>query len=220
MATLLAVGRMLLFALLGTAQLTTDRGYATRFGGDDDMLVGGHMACTRKAMGNTDRICAHRTLPCGTVVMVQNLRTKQMATCVVADRGPYGATLPNGEIILKLKAEEEGTWRGLIDLSPPVARDIGLRGRELVTLVYESPGRAGRRAAEDKKPPRWAEQGSAEHRLGRDVRSERFQRALSQFASYPHPWRLQCRAEDRCEDPAGPLPTPLAVSWMTERDPL
>ena len=95
--------------------------------------------------------------------MVQSVRTKQMATCTVVDRGPYGATLPNGEIILKLRANEEGTWRSLIDLSPPVARDIGLTGRERVTLIYQRPPRQ-----KSRKPPRWAErqQGPLDRRGG------------------------------------------------------
>ena len=40
-ATIMAVGRMLLFALLGTTHLATDRGYATAFGSREDVLTGG-----------------------------------------------------------------------------------------------------------------------------------------------------------------------------------
>lgn len=150
MATILAVGRLLLFALLGTAQLQSERGYATRFGSKDDLLTGGTMACTGKRMQPNDLICAHRTLPCGTVVLVQSVRTQRWSTCVVADRGPYGATLPNGEIVLKVKATDEGVWRTLIDLSPAVAQALDLTGRERVVVLHERPGR--RRAQ-----PRWSQ---------------------------------------------------------------
>ncbi len=141
MEILMAVGRTLLMALLGTTQISAARGYATEFGASEDMLTGGTMACTGKKMGPDDLVCAHRSLPCGTRVVVHSLRTKKVASCVVVDRGPYGATLPNGEIILKVRASEEGTWRGLIDLSPAVARALSFSGREQVGLIYERPRR-------------------------------------------------------------------------------
>src|SRR5205085_2873270 len=65
------------------------------------------------------------------------LRTKKVVPCTVADRGPYGATLPNGEIVLKIRKSEEGVWRGLVDLSPRVASLLQLSGREQVSLTYE-----------------------------------------------------------------------------------
>jgi rare lipoprotein A (peptidoglycan hydrolase) len=147
MAILMAVGRMLLMALLGTTQLSATQGYATEFGSSQDMLTGGTMACTGKKMEPDDLVCAHRSLPCGTMVLVHSLRTKKVATCTVVDRGPFGATLPNGEIILKVRASEEGTWRGLIDLSPAVARNLGLSGREQVGLIYERPRRRNMQTA-------------------------------------------------------------------------
>lgn len=152
MATILAVGRLLLMALLGAAQLTADKGYATEFGQQQDALSGSVLACTGRRMAAADRVCAHRSLPCGTIVLLQNLRTRKLATCTVADRGPYGATLPNGEIVLKIRPDEEGTWRGLIDISPAVARALDLSGREQVGVVYErQPRRRGLQGGQ-----RWA----------------------------------------------------------------
>jgi hypothetical protein len=158
MGTILAVGKLLLLALLGAAQVQTDRGFATEFGGGGDPLSGGAMACTHKNMQPDDLVCAHRTLPCGTPILLQNLRTRRMAACVVADRGPYGATLPNGEIILKIRASEEGTWRGLIDVSPRVAEMLELSGRERVGLFFE---RAPRRRPQQ---VRWS-MGQVRHPL-------------------------------------------------------
>lgn len=140
---------------VGSRRFATERGFATSFGGAADALAGGAMACNGRYMKTTDRICAHRTLPCGTVVLVQSLRTRKVASCVVMDRGPYGAELPNGDIVLKVKASEEGTWRGVIDLSPAVATSIGLTGRERVTLIYS-------KVRERKRPGaqiRWAQAG-------------------------------------------------------------
>lgn len=159
MGTLMAVGKLLLLALLGTAQLSTERGYATEFGSKQDMLAGGTMACSGRHMQPEDLVCAHRTLPCGTVILVQSLRTKKVAPCVVMDRGPYGATLPNGEIVLKIRKSEEGVWRGLVDLSPKVAALLGLSGREQVSLTYERPSR--------RRPPmpvRWSSSQPAPRR--------------------------------------------------------
>lgn len=51
--------------------------------------------------------CAHRDLPLGTQIEVQNLRTRQTALCQVTDRGPYKP----GRIV---------------DVSEAVARQIGL----------------------------------------------------------------------------------------------
>lgn len=145
-----------LLPAIGNAQFATERGFATSFGSATDLLAGGAMACNGRYMKPGEQVCAHRTLPCGTVVMVQSTRTKKVTTCVVLDRGPYGADLPNGEIVLKVRPEEEGTWRGVIDLSPTAATAIGLTGRERVTLIYHRdrrrPGKAPRPGAQI----RWA----------------------------------------------------------------
>ena len=153
MGTLMAVGKLLLLALLGTAQLTSERGYATEFGSKEDMLAGGTMACTGHHMQPGDLVCAHRTLPCGTVLLIQSLRTKKVASCVIADRGPYGATLPNGEIVLKIRKNEEGVWRGLVDLSPRVADLLDLSGREQVSVTYERPSRRRPPTTDRSAPP-------------------------------------------------------------------
>src|SRR5262245_17644261 len=118
MGILLTVGRLLLYALLGTTQLSVDHGYATEFGNPQDLLAGGTLACSGVKVRENDMVCAHRSLPCGTPVVIQSMRTKKVATCVIMDRGPFGATLPNGEIILKIYPHEEGVWRSLIDVSP------------------------------------------------------------------------------------------------------
>lgn len=154
--SLQSLGKALLPALpaVGSAQFMTERGFATSFGSATDLLAGGAMACSGRYMKPGERVCAHRTLPCGTVVMVQSLRTKKVTTCTVMDRGPYGAELPNGEIVLKVRPEEEGTWRGVIDLSPTAAAAIGLTGRERVTLIYHRDPR--RRPARPGAQIRWA----------------------------------------------------------------
>jgi hypothetical protein len=74
------------------------RGVASRFGDLDDKWVGGNLKCdpTRRVMPH-DHICAHRTLSaykkCGTVLLLENPRTKKRSWCMVMDSGPFGARI-------------------------------------------------------------------------------------------------------------------------------
>ena len=76
-------------------------------------------------------ICASRTIPCGTWVYVENLKTKDTTWCMVADRGPYGAKMPNGKWVVKRPGDPKtkaAKYRGIIDLSPRVMREAGTKG--------------------------------------------------------------------------------------------
>ena len=75
------------------------------------------------------RRCAHRALPCGTQILIAH--GAKTTTCTVLDRGPFGATDRSGtyfvattETVLRRRA---GTYRGDLDLSPNVARALGMR---------------------------------------------------------------------------------------------
>lgn len=153
MLTLLAVGR-LLWALLGTPALVTEPGLSGVYGYPGDDLAGGPLACTGKALQPTDLVCAHRTLPCGTTVLVENVRTKKIVACQVLDRGPYGARLPGGRFVIKKRARQPGTWRAVVDLSPAVARKLGVSGVEPVRLMYLRPSAASRKPAAKGDAPR------------------------------------------------------------------
>jgi hypothetical protein len=52
------------------------------------------------------------------------------------DRGPYGALLPNGKWGIKSRRKDPGRWRGIIDLSPAMAKAIQLNGKERVRILY------------------------------------------------------------------------------------
>jgi rare lipoprotein A (peptidoglycan hydrolase) len=134
---LTAAIRLLVAALVGQASLSFDRGVATRYGDPGDKWAGPHLSCTHKKMEPGQLVCAHRTLPCGTVVMLENPRTGRFAVCEVLDRGPFGAILPSGDWGVKIRASEPGSWRGVIDLSPAVAKALAHNGRERVRLVYQ-----------------------------------------------------------------------------------
>jgi rare lipoprotein A (peptidoglycan hydrolase) len=137
MTLLLEAARLLLLALLGVTNLIGEKGLATRYGDPGDKLTGKHLSCTHQPMQPGMMVCAHRTLPCGSVVMLHNPRTKKFAVCQVLDRGPFGAIMPTGEWGVKIRPWEPGTWRGIVDLSPSVADALDFNGRERVQIVYQ-----------------------------------------------------------------------------------
>jgi hypothetical protein len=134
---LLEAGRLLLLALLGVTGLVGEKGLATRYGDPGDKLTGKHLSCTHQPMQPGQLVCAHRTLPCGSLVMLHNPRTKKFAVCEVLDRGPFGAILPSGQWGVKIRPDDPGKWRGLIDLAPSVANALDFNGRERVQIVYQ-----------------------------------------------------------------------------------
>jgi len=126
MLTLMAVCHILLLTLSATPDVGTESGRAAVFGYEEDALAGGPLACTGKQLKKGQLACAHRTLPCGTKLLVQNLSTHRMATCQVLDRGPFGAQLPGGRFVIKRNVRQRGTWRGILDVSPGVAAKLGM----------------------------------------------------------------------------------------------
>lgn len=129
--------RVLTLALLGAQPLVVERGVATRFGDPGDVLAGDHLYCTGKKMEPGALVCAHRTLPCGTLLMLENPRTGRFAVCEVLDRGPFGAQLDTGEWAFKIRPSDPGRWRGVVDLAPAVAEALAHNGRERVRVFHE-----------------------------------------------------------------------------------
>src|SRR5579871_6822935 len=108
MMTLMAVSRILLLALLGSPQVVTEDGKAAVYGHAGDRLAGGPLACSGKRLSQQDLVCAHRTLPCGTQLLVFSLRTQRIAACRVLDRGPFGARLSSGKFVIKKRPSQKG----------------------------------------------------------------------------------------------------------------
>jgi hypothetical protein len=134
---LINVIRVLLAALFGLISIRYDRGLATRFGDPGDQWAGKHLSCTHQRMQPGQLACAHRTLPCGTTLILENPRNGRFAVCEVLDRGPFGAILPSGHWGLKIHRKEPGDWRGILDLAPAVARALGHNGRERIRVFYQ-----------------------------------------------------------------------------------
>lgn len=106
---------------------------ATIFGYKGDEHAGGSALFLKRPVNNKDVGIAHRTLPLGSKVVVQNLRTKSISIATVVDRGPYGAVYED-TWVLKLKKADPGQWRGCVDLTPALARGIHHSGYEKVVL--------------------------------------------------------------------------------------
>jgi len=102
---------------------------ATTFGGEGDASnPDSRLACWKyigkkfndRLDDKKDFLVAHRTLPCGTSLIICNPRTKKCATARVGDRGPFGKT--------------KGKYRAGIDLSTAVAKSIHFNGMEKVLI--------------------------------------------------------------------------------------
>lgn len=110
-------------------------------------------ACPKSTYKKTGLpICAHRTLPCGTILNVERIDTEQTAKCVVADRGPYGCCLPahintracgrgskwiNGRNFVRKKIPmKSAAWRGILDMSRPLAKLLNVKNRLVPVVIY------------------------------------------------------------------------------------
>lgn len=114
-------------------------GLGSMFGSPGDKLTGGNLGCdATRAIQPGDQFCAHRNYPCGATLIVENIRTGARTTCIVMDRGPYGAYVydnnGNRSWVVKIHPDDPGTWRGIVDLSPKVSGDIGHNGFERVRI--------------------------------------------------------------------------------------
>lgn len=135
---------LLLFGILNMQEI--DVGLASVY--NDKVL-----ACPKSTYKSTGLpICANRDLPCGTILNVKRIDTEQVARCVVADRGPYGACVPskrgsracgpgskwiNGRnFIKKKKPMKMATWRGILDMSKRLARTLGVKNRLVPVVIY------------------------------------------------------------------------------------
>ena len=111
----------------GTSDVAADRAQQALEGGDveltdsvDEGLVSYYhdsLAGNPTANGERYRLagatCAHKTLPFGTIVVIEDTETGKLATCRVNDRGPF----VKGRVL---------------DVSKRVARDLGLLDRGVI----------------------------------------------------------------------------------------
>ena len=90
---------------------------------------------------------AHRTLPCGTKILICKQKKAKLlpsdkyisgpcTPAIVVDRGPYGALDRRGRWHRRKRLYPGERWRGIIDLLPPVAQKLGVWGLEKVVIRY------------------------------------------------------------------------------------
>jgi rare lipoprotein A len=90
-------------------QVYVEEGEASWYGGDDDGFAGRPTA-SGEVFDPEQYTCAHRTLPLGTFVQVENLENHKRVVLRVNDRGPF-------------------VKERVLDLSKRGARDLGLLGK-------------------------------------------------------------------------------------------
>lgn len=107
---------------------------ATTFGSPGDIHAGGDAMCIGRKIDPKDIGVAHRTLPCGSMVIVRIPRTGKMMLATIVDRGPYGA-MYEGQWLIKRKQEDPGEWRGCLDMTPRLSTLLDHNGFEKVQYV-------------------------------------------------------------------------------------
>lgn len=96
---------------------------------------------------------AHRTFPCGTIINVKRIDVDgEIIRAVVADRGPFGACIPSkkstracghgskwingGRLFRQKNIVKSINWRGILDMSGPLAKLLGVKNRLVPVVIY------------------------------------------------------------------------------------
>lgn len=148
---------MLLISLMSSAPEVCS---SSEFGYEGDYLAGGRARHLGRPVDPLHDIgIAHRTLPLGSVVLLNVPKRGTWVFAVVIDRGPYGRTRPKGSECLEddrllangrcwyngaeewRKCRRQGScysegsrWRGCADLTPKTARLLSHDGWERIRI--------------------------------------------------------------------------------------
>lgn len=123
----------LITVLLSLFHTEPERCVASVFAHAGDRWAGGPSKCLGRKVRPGDWGVAHRTLPCGSLVLLSLPRTGKIVVAPVVDAGPYGALLNDGTWVLKLRRSDPGRYRGCLDLTPPVSAALSHGGFEPVS---------------------------------------------------------------------------------------
>jgi rare lipoprotein A len=85
-----------------------------------------------RSYSTSDSVAAHKTLPLGSIVRIENLRNGRTATVTIVDRGPY----ISGRII---------------DVTPSIADSLGFRAQGLTPTRIEVVGRGASTGPYDRR---------------------------------------------------------------------
>ena len=121
--------------------------------GKVEAMAGEKFFCLNRAVDDKTPGIAHRTLPCGTRVLLVNIRNGRTTKAKVIDRGPFWNTPKACSRSVHGRFAGHACWRkghgavklragyvraNCVDVTPPVARKLRLRGKEPV-LIYALP---------------------------------------------------------------------------------
>lgn len=135
---------LILALLLGSPEVCN----STTFGTPGDKWVGGKALLLKRRVNQTDIGVAHRTHKLGSYVVIRNERNGRYAVAPVIDRGPYGALAAchlvkdKKEAVprkgkcwyVKKKRRWPGRWRGCLDLTPALGKQLGHDGWDRVSV--------------------------------------------------------------------------------------
>lgn len=86
-----------------------------------------------------EQTCAHKELPLGSVILVENPENGKRVWCRVNDRGPYVVEDAQGQdkaVTPKYTLAEGEQWVRILDLSVKAGREIGIVGIGQVEIRY------------------------------------------------------------------------------------
>jgi hypothetical protein len=122
---------VLLVAQVAEARPLT--GKVTRFGYAGDAHAGGVSRCLGRKVLPTDWGVATRTGKCGQLFRIRNHRTGRVVIAPRINAGPYGA-MHDGAWVVKRRASDPGTWRGILDATPLVFLALEAKSFDRVTV--------------------------------------------------------------------------------------
>ncbi len=134
----------LIALLLGFSQTPVDAGLAARYGYPGDRYAGKpQYACQSvlaKQVGDESwqnmlrHGVAHRSLPCGTPLIICTKKENLCTKAWVVDRGPFGAVDAKGRWHARKHLKRGERWRGILDLLPGPAKALELTGLKYVYM--------------------------------------------------------------------------------------
>lgn len=119
---------LLVALIMGRVELLVAGVYAT----PNDRWDNRQIACPGMSSDEIAMGFAHRTKACGTRALICGRRC---AVGFKVDSGPYGALTKKGWRVRRWLRDGE-SWRGSLDLRPGLAKAVGVRGVEAVTVVW------------------------------------------------------------------------------------
>jgi hypothetical protein len=115
-------------------------GVTTVFSNNDKFNPNPNLACLHRDLKTGEKALAHRTLPCGSLLKLYNLRTGKTTFARVKDRGPFGKYKKNEEGLNKDINPIVGEYKSVLDITPAVQRELDHNGEDILLITVEEFG--------------------------------------------------------------------------------